>query len=148
KATSEADKKLLDSFDKSIEHVTNQKMPTEQKIALLDVLKAEKKRFDERSLIPLSEPMWLHVHAYLESLQGAEARLRKSYSPDIEKALKAKKEDEVKSLRSDLSLTLAPRVVARWRHQAGNGPEGKLALYSNGKIGNPDGQATWTLQKN
>lgn len=148
KATSEAETKLMEKFDKSIEQVTNQKVPTEQKVALLDVLKAEKKRFDENGLIPMSEPMWPFVQTYLERVQAAESQLRKSYSPDIEKAIKAKKEEVVKDLRVDLSNAIAPKVVAWWRHQPANGPEGKIALYSNGKIGDPDGQATWTLKNN
>jgi hypothetical protein len=148
KALSEADTKLLENLDKTTARITEKKMATEQKVAMLDVLKAEKKRFEDKGLIPLSEPMWPFAQMYLSSVQAAQAQLRKSYSPDIEKALKAKKEDVVKDLRTELSTAIDPKIVARWRHQPGNGPEGKMRLYSNGKIGEPDGQATWTLDNN
>lgn len=147
RALNETDSKLLKDFDKTIENTTKQKLPTEQKLALLDTLKAEKKRFEERNFIPMSELMFPFLPVYFQSMQTAESQLRKSYSVEIEKALKAKNEQVVKDLRSDLERTIAPKVVARWRHQAGIGPGSIMVLYSNGKIGSPDSQNTWTLSK-
>src|SRR5262249_53001442 len=109
KATREADEKLLKKFDKAAEHVTNQKLPVKQRVATLDLRKAEKKRFEEKGLIPLSEPMWPYAAAYLESIRAAESRLDKGYAPEIERALRAKKDDDVRNLRAELRVALDPK---------------------------------------
>lgn len=147
KAVGDADKRLTEWFDKAAEQVANQKLTAEQKVATLDVLKAERKRFEEKGLLPTSEPMWPHVVAHLAATQAAEAQLRKSYAPEIDKHLKAKKDDAAKDLLADLHAAAAPRVVAVWKQQHGNDPAVTLTFYSNGKAGGADGERTWTLQR-
>jgi hypothetical protein len=36
-------------------------------------------------------------------------------------------------------------LVAVWEHQAGNGKPGEIRLWSNGRVGRPDGRATWKM---
>jgi len=44
-----------------------------------------------------------------------------------------------------LPLAKQPQIVATWEHKVDNGRYTKLQLYSNGRIGSPEGKASWSV---
>jgi len=148
KAIKDADAKLVQKFEKAIDQVPNMKLAADKKVELQDVLKAEKKRFEEDGLIPWSQPMWSYVEIYLQSVHSAQAQLRKSYNVEIDKAVKAKNEAAARDLVAELNSTLDIKPVARWEHHVGNDERGTNILYSNGTSNNKDSKNTWTFNKN
>ncbi len=145
KTMRDAEVGLLESVDKMIDRVSNQRLPTTQKSALLDVLRAERNRLERSGLIPTSERMLPAVIAYAQVISAAEATLRKTYNVEIEKAIRARNDRAQSELRTELARAISAKVVAKWRHQAANGPIGTVQLYSNGRINHPESQAIWRL---
>jgi len=144
-AVKDADTKLLQKFEKSSDQVANRKLPPEQRIALIDALKVENKRFDDSGLVPWSEPMWHFLLPYLQSRQSAESKLRKSYNIEIDKAIKAKDDEKVKDLRAELKSKSGVKIIAKWKHNDGPQP---IVFYSNGMINDEDGPGTWNIGPN
>jgi hypothetical protein len=138
---------LLKHFDDELDRIPKQKLAAEERAKRIDIVKAEKERFEKEGLIPWSESMRAHLAGYQKNLALAETSLRKAFDREIDRALKAKNAEEVNRLRADLAKALDANVVATWSHKPPPGlPPGTLRLYSNGKIGSPDAKATWSFQ--
>ncbi|CAN0403690.1 unnamed protein product [Phaeothamnion confervicola] len=147
KAREKHQAELLKQFDEATERVTKQKLGAEERAKRIDALKAERGRFEKDGLIPWSESMRAHLAGYQKNLALAEAPLKKAFDREIDRALKARNTEQVNRLRADLAAALDVKVVAAWSHgteQPGSGHE--IKLYSNGRIGGPDGGATWAFQ--
>ena len=129
---------LLQRFDREVERITTQRLAAEERAKRINILNAEKERFEKHGLIPWSESMRPYLVAYQKNRARAEAPLEKAFDQEIDKALRAKDTEEVNRLRADMSAVLGAKVLATW-NQA-------IRLYSNGKIGSPDGNATWSFQ--
>jgi hypothetical protein len=147
KAQSEARDGLLKDFDSAIERLSTQTfgLTVEDRLKLIDVVKAEKERFEQRGLIPWSLPMRSYLAAYERKISGAESQLRRVYDQAINKALQAKADDRVNELRADVETVLQPRVVATWVHRVTAGPR-KTNLYSNGRIDAVDAAHVWSFR--
>ena len=65
----------------------------------------------------------------------------------IDAQLRAKNENKVADLRADLRKSSVSEVMARWRHFGDGKPQGNHSLYSNGRIDNINGKATWIYAK-
>jgi hypothetical protein len=139
---------LLKHFDDAADRIANkQKLGAEERAKRVEAVKAEKERFEKQGLIPWSEPMRPHLASYQKNVALAEAPLKKAFDRAIDRALKAKDNEQVNRLRADLATALDVKVVAAWFHKTevpGSGHE--IKLYSSGKIGGPDSRATWTFQ--
>jgi hypothetical protein len=146
KAVKEADGKLLQQFERANEHLPA-KLTAAQKTALLDVVKAEKKRFEAHGYVPWSEPMRPATVAYLQAVQTARGQYRKVCETELEKAAKAKDEASARELADELRDMSEVRVVAFWGHQGGTGPRVRIVYYSNGTVNDPGGKMTWFLDK-
>jgi hypothetical protein len=136
---------LLKRFDEVVERITTQKSGAEERAKRIDVVNAEKERFEKDGLIPWSESMRPHLVTYQKNLGLAEAPLRKAFDREIDLALKAKDGEQVNKLRTDLAIALDVKVVATWTHDAA-GLKSETKLYSNGKLHSPNHKATWTFQ--
>lgn len=143
---SRARDELLEDFDLVLTRLSKPLagLSVEDRLKLMEVVKAELKRFDEKGLIPWSLPMREGVAAYQKAGAIAEFQLRRVYDKETNRALRDKDIEEVNRLREDLETVLAPTVVAQWAHRFGAGPRRKT-FYSNGRIGSPDSKATWTF---
>jgi hypothetical protein len=149
KASCEAARaKLLQGFETEIEALRKQNRPVGEKLKSIDIVKKEKERFENRGLIPWSEPMRRHVDPYLDALTAAQKKLRIAYESLIEKELQARNDDQVENLRSEWKKRLDVKVMAQWRHIVnGNGPGRVYTLYSNGRINDSEGDAPWEYAK-
>jgi hypothetical protein len=88
-----------------------------------------------------------YVSAYQKNLGLADTALRKVYDGAIGVALNAKDQKEVNRLRADRDTALDVKVIAIWSHyNPGLKSWDELKLYSNGKIGAPDDERTWTFR--
>jgi hypothetical protein len=149
KAREKHQAELLKRFDDAAERIIKQKLSAEERAKRVEVVKAEKERFEKDGLIPWSESMRPHLAGYQKNLALAEAPLKTAFDRGIDRALKAKNATEVNRLRADLAAALDAKVVATWYHTPPPGfglPPGELRLYSNGRIGSPDAKATWSFQ--
>ncbi|HEY7426986.1 MAG TPA: family 16 glycoside hydrolase, partial [Gemmataceae bacterium] len=147
KACKDARAKLLKAFDTVLDQLAKRKGSIEARLKLIDTLKAEKTRFEYPGLIPWSAPMRPHVDQYLAELTVAQDKFRRAYNSLIDAQLRAKNESKVDDLRAELKKRIDVQVMAKWRYYL-NGREVALhTLYSNGKIGNIYGKATWTYAK-
>jgi serine/threonine protein kinase len=144
KACAEARAKFLAEFDTAVERLTRMKGPPDQRLQLIEAVKAEKKRFEDKHLIPWSEPMRPYLDKYFILNAAAEERLRRAYNSIILAQHKAKNESVIPDLQADLANLLRARIVARWRHFVDGKPSGVGTLYSNWKTNNPNGNTTWS----
>ncbi len=150
-ACAEARTKLLADFDTAVERLAKMEGDTEPRLKLIEAVKSEKKRFDNKGLLPWSEPMRPFLAKYFSSLGAAEEKLRRVYGSLASAQLKAKKESKVAELQADLENLIGVRLLARWRHFLNGRPQGINCLYSDGKIhaiinGNAI-KGTWTFAK-
>jgi hypothetical protein len=147
KAREKHQAELVKQFDNAAERITRLKLGAEERAKRVDVVKAEKERFEKRGLIPWSESMRPHLAAYQKNLALAEAPLRKAFEQEMDRALKAKNTEQVNRLRADRAAALEAKVVATWFHTPPPGlPPTELRLYSNGTINGPDAKPTWSFQ--
>jgi hypothetical protein len=149
KARGKSQAELLNRFDEVAERIVKQKLAAEERAKRVEMVKAEKERFEKKGLIPWCEAMRAHLAGYQKNLALAEAPLRKAFDGEIDRALKANNTEEVNRLRAELATAMEAKVVATWYHTPP--PESKLPaaalrLYSNGKIGSSDAKATWSFQ--
>jgi hypothetical protein len=140
------DKKLSAEFDTVLKRVGDGGGKVAKRLAVIDVVKEEKGWFEKSGLIPWSAPMRPHTQNYLKSLLKAQDKVSQAYDTEINKHLQ-KNEDKVNSLRADLKSVLGVEVVARWRHQSGEGQAMVHELYSNGRINGPESKATWSFDE-
>ncbi|HEY7425838.1 MAG TPA: family 16 glycoside hydrolase [Gemmataceae bacterium] len=147
KSCADAREKFLAEFDTALDRVAKAKGSTEQRVKLINAIKEEKKRFEDRGLIPWSEPMRPFLAKYFASTSVAESKVRRVYNSLIDAQLRAKNESQVADLRADLENLVRARIVARWRHFLNGRPSGIPSLYSNGRVNNINGDATWTYSK-
>lgn len=143
KSCDDARAKLLAKFDTALDQLAKIKGSTEQRLKLIEAVKAEKKRFDNSGLIPWSEPMRPYLAKYFAAVSAAEGKLRRAYNSLIHAQRRAKNERMVADLQADLKSLIAARLVARWRViRDGRTPGYIVALYSNGIIHDGNGNAT------
>ncbi len=110
-------------------------------------LKREREAFEKKGWIPWSSPMRPQVGNYAKAFVKAEADLRTAYNREIGRAVREKNKARENELRADLLSALEVRVVAVWEHQVNKGPVGRIRLYSNNCIGEPQGPATWSYRQ-
>jgi hypothetical protein len=146
KSCAEAREKLLAEFDTALDRVAKAKGSADQRLKLIDALKEEKKRFENRGLIPWSEPMRPYLAKYFVSTSDAESKVRRVYKSLIDAQLRAKNESMVADLRADLENLVGIRIVARWKYFLDGRFVGIHSLCSNGRIGKSDAN-TWFYSK-
>lgn len=144
-ARNKARAELTRGFDQAIDKVGRQKLAAEERLKMIDILKAEKERFEKKELIPWSEPMRPYLASYQRTLAAAEADLKRAYQRAIDRALKNKADDEIERLRTDLTAALDAKVLALWKHLPGNQVR-TIRLWSNGRLGE-DGKSNWTYER-
>lgn len=137
---------LLRRFDDAVEGIGKQRQRGEERAKRVDVVNAERERFEKEGLIPWSEPMRHYLAGYQKNLKQAEDSLKKVYNTDIDKALRAKENHGVNQLRADLAVILDVKVVATWSHANERGDKEEIKLYSNGKMRDPDGGSAWAFR--
>src|SRR5262249_55944890 len=115
KAREKHQAELLKRFDEAAERITKQKLGAEERAKRVEVVKAEKERFEKQGLIPWSEWMRAYLAGYQKNLALAETPLRKAFDRAIDQALKAKNTEEVNRLRAALPAALDAKGVARSR---------------------------------
>ncbi|OWK40464.1 hypothetical protein [Fimbriiglobus ruber] len=130
-----AETKMTQSFDKETRTLAG---------SVLETVKVERKRFNEKGLVPWSQLMRPHTQDYLFEINAADAKLKAAFDALADKA-NSKDEPSAGNMRAELNSTSTVKIVARWRHRAGNGPFGVSSFYSNGKINTEDGESTWAL---
>jgi hypothetical protein len=131
RATAAARAKLLARFDEVInrwEKIAASGMPGAAETVAR--LKEEKARFEAHGLAPWSEPMRAHLAEYMAAVGAARAKIQASYKGTELPA-------ELRDLLDKSS------VLARWKHQPGNGA---IALYSNGRLVDPASPHTWSYK--
>src|SRR5262245_46489518 len=89
KAREKQHAELLKRFDDVAERITKQKLGAEERAKRVEVVTAEKERFEKKGLIPWSESMRSHLAGYQKNLALAETPLRKAFDRAIDRALKA-----------------------------------------------------------
>lgn len=124
-AVLKARERLLARFDEVIAWMEKD---DKAKAGAVARLKDQRDLFDKRDLVPWSEVMRKDTGHYLKAVGDART--------------KALADAGAGELPADLRDLIDGRVVARWVHQPG---DGKIALYSSGKINTPDGENTWSF---
>ncbi|HTU22083.1 MAG TPA: family 16 glycoside hydrolase [Gemmataceae bacterium] len=135
---------LLKAFDIALAQLAKRKGSTEARLTMIQIVKEEKERFENRGLIPWSEPMRQFVERYFVVLAAAQGKLSRLYESLIDAQLRKKNASKIEDLRAELKTRLDIRVLARWRYFLNGRGRGLVALCSNGRIGNSEGKATWS----
>ncbi len=145
-ARNKAEELLEQAFDTAktqINKLKNVELP--DRLKMLDIIKAEKERFQQSRKIPWSIMMRPALTQYLRTIKTAELELERVYAPLVEKAIKQSRNKEAEKLREDYSrLVDKERCVAVWRHRGGQ----NIQFLANGHIDQVDSKATWSLEGN
>jgi serine/threonine protein kinase len=113
-----AERALAAQFDREIEALARVRMKPEERVHLIESLKAEKRAFEARKLIPWSGPMRKAVLDYLKELMQADAAITKAHDRHISAAVKARDQTAVEKLRAELRAAAPRRLLGVW-HCAG-----------------------------
>jgi tRNA A-37 threonylcarbamoyl transferase component Bud32 len=141
----EARNKLLAGFDSTFKHLVRADRSGGGEKAMIEVVKAERKRFDQRGLLPWSEPMRPYMLAYLHAVRAARDAVGQVYGAEIDELVRQKQGEKADQLRAELRGLPGGEVVARWTHHwAGNSKV--IGLCANGKIDDPDSENSWTFE--
>jgi hypothetical protein len=147
-----AERALSLHFDREIEALAKARMKPEDRVHLIESLKAEKRAFEASKLIPWSGPMRTAVLAYMKELMQADAAITKAHDRFISAAVKARDDNAVEKLRAELRAAAPRRLLGVW-HCAGVtfNRAWTWKLYSDGTFdkGNtppsPGDQWLWSL---
>src|SRR5262249_10320244 len=115
-----AEKALLTQFEKEIAGLAKVRLKTEDRLHLIEAIKAEKVVFETRRLIPWSAPMRGAVLAYLRDVASANLAIRKAYDRHISAAIKAKDAPAVDALRAEMQAAAPRQLLGTWICSAGN----------------------------
>jgi hypothetical protein len=137
-----ARKKLLAQFDATITRLTKAEVPAVPPAVVM----AEKQRFEQRGLLPWSEPMRTYMTGYLHAVRSARDSLVDAYVAEIDEQDRQQNMVKGNALRAELAALQADQVVARWSHQVRDGDPGVIDLYANGRIVHPQSENTWTFE--
>ncbi len=130
------------------------------KVQLVEQIKKECEAFELNDALPSVVP----TESYKRGVKAAKAKLKTALETAVREYLQAKKDTEAATLNVELeevkretaapastkdkNAEKAPVVVAEWIHRPdapGKGPN-EIQLYSNGRIDDPNGRNTWSLQ--
>jgi hypothetical protein len=144
RSRNEARQKLLASFDATLTRLAKTEGPGHD-AHLIAVVKAERARFEKRSLLPWSEPMRASMLAYWHAARAALDAVAQAYELQIDSLLKHKNKEKAEQLRAEMHELRGDEVVARWNHVYPGGAK-VISLCANGKI-IEDSSASWTLDE-
>lgn len=144
-AVKRAEEKLLARFDAQIQAMRTVKVSAEDRLKLIETVKAEKEAFNRSGAFPWSGPMRTGLFAYVKSMTLAARDLEKSFDREIDRATKRKDEEAAAKLLTEKKALLTSRAIGaldctgttfnrKWR----------IVLFSNGTITNP-APGTWTF---
>jgi formylglycine-generating enzyme required for sulfatase activity/serine/threonine protein kinase len=108
----------------------------------LETLEREKEEFAKDGSVPWSDPMRPGLTEYVQEVQEATDGLQRSYRQAIERAIANHDVKAVAELRAEKRVTTSPRVLAKWQR---TDPPWKPVLFANGRIDDPEGNATWSI---
>ena len=130
------------------------------KVQLVEQIKKERESFELNDTLPTVVP----TDIYKRGVKSAKTKLKTALDIAVREYLQAKMDTEAATLNAELeelksetaalpsakekNAEKAPFVVAEWIHRPnapGKGPN-EIKLYSNGRIDNPNGRNTWSLQ--
>jgi len=110
-------------------------MKPDDRLRLIEAVRAEKAAFERSGLIPWSAPMRPALLVYLRELMLADAAIKKAYDRSIPAALKSKDHAAAEVLRSELREASHRRLLATWAC-TGSTFQGSWAwkFYSDGTL--------------
>ena len=143
---------LLSRFDKAMDVARAGGTAAADRAKLLEELKAEKDEFELRGRYPLSITMRNSLIDYVKSTDAGVKKVKRIYEQVIQERLKARDDEVVKTLRTDLEMLVPRRLVSSWDCTDGRTPF-QLDLYSDGtfdsalweRVEKPD--RIWRLDK-
>jgi hypothetical protein len=94
------------------------KLKPEDRLHLIESVKAEKAAFETRKLIPWSPLMRNAVLAYLRDLASANLSIRKAYDRHISASIKSKDEPAVAILRAEMQAAAPRELLGIWHCKA------------------------------
>jgi tRNA A-37 threonylcarbamoyl transferase component Bud32 len=141
----EARKKLISDFESTLQHLARADPSGGGEKAMIEVVKAERERFDRRGLLPWSEPMRPYMLAYLHAVRATRETIGHVYSAEIDELVRQKQGEKAGQLRAELRGLPGGEVAARWTHHWADNSK-VITLCTNGKIDDPDGEESWTFE--
>jgi len=126
-----AEKSLISRFDKALAALRRSNPNPEERLQLIEAVKAEKTAFETRGRLPWSTPMRSAAIAYLRELTSARATFQKAIDRMIAERIKARDDAGAGSLRSEFARAASPRVLGEWKCEGSNAAF-TLTLYSDG----------------
>src|SRR5262245_51769996 len=113
RAKATAQDEIKKAFETALDRLAQQKGGIDQRLKLIDAVKAEKERFEKSGSIPWSEPMRSYSAIYVKALQTLDGELQKSYRSVLDNLLKAKQQEHAEKLLADLKAVRGVHVVAK-----------------------------------
>jgi hypothetical protein len=111
-AKQKASQAVLAAFDRELEALSNAKGKPEDRVKMIETVKAERAAFEQKGRIPFSAPMRLAAKNYLDA--GAANRRRLSQAFDFH--LKQMNTEKAREYTVKKQQALRPPVVAIWNH--------------------------------
>jgi hypothetical protein len=143
-----AKKVLLAAFDRELAALPKGKGKVEDRLKLIEAVKAERVVFEKNGTISWSAPMRPATKKFMETLDANRQALSQSFDKAIDVYLKKNDTEKAKEYQVKKQQALHPVVLASWSHRAGKYPPRVIRFYSNARIDSPTSGARWVVKGN
>jgi hypothetical protein len=137
-----ADDRLLSAFDRALDSLPGTRLPAEQRLALVDAVRAERAVYESSGRVPWSEPMRAAAQEYLRAAAAARSAPARAFDRAIDHHTRANEIERAKEYVADKRAVLERRVVAVWDYTWANGKTDRWQLYADGTF---SGGTSWSF---
>jgi serine/threonine protein kinase/tetratricopeptide (TPR) repeat protein len=144
-----AQRRLIAAFGAAVKQLAATKMDAKERQRQINLLEIDLRVFKLKGQLPWSWSMRTTAMAYLSELRSATGHLANARSYQLRRYRRPQESDKkVEQLLTSVEPLLSPHVLGTWSCKGLNF-NGSFVwkLYSNGKINDPNGASTWSLEQ-
>jgi tetratricopeptide (TPR) repeat protein len=144
-----ARRRLIAAFGAALKQLVVTKMDAKERQRQINLLEIDLRAFKLKGQLPWSWSMRATAMVYLSELKSATGRLANARSYLLRRYRRPQESDKkVEQLLTSIEPLLSPHLLGTWSCKGLNFNASFVwKLYSNGKINDPNGASTWSLQQ-
>ncbi len=144
-----AQRRLIAAFGVAVKQLAVTKMDAKERQRQINCLEIDLRAFKTKKQLPWSWSMRTAAMAYLSELKSATDHLANVRSYLLRRYRRPQESDKkVEQLLASMEPLLAPHVIGTWSCKGLSFNASFVwKLYSNGKINDPNGASTWSLEQ-
>jgi serine/threonine protein kinase len=140
-----AEATLLAAFDRQLHTLAGSQTSPENRLKMIETVKAERVAFEARGRIPWSAGLRGATQDYLKAVAASRQRLTQAFDNVIDQYLKRQNDDKAKVFSDEKRQALQAKVLAVWNYTWAPGKTSRMEFLSNGNVAG--GPVTWRLAK-